>query len=99
MAGNEPPIIEKLRKEGKLKEFKNADEARQAARARKKRGVEEMPLHLLPDDYFRKRKRANVTLSSSARATAKKLGNGVMSRGIERALLHYQECPRTGRKK
>lgn len=89
----EPEFIRALRREGKLREFKSMDEARAAREARKKRGIEETPAHLLPDDYFRKRKRVNTTLSTKARAIAKKIGAGNVSQGIERALLHYHANP------
>jgi hypothetical protein len=65
-------------------------------RARKK-GVD---FELLPDDAHRIRKRRNITLSPRALAIAKKLADGNVSRGIERALFHFHDCPRTdGRRK
>lgn len=68
--------------------------------ARAQRGAKEPPAaHLLSDDHFRKRKRVNCTLGPQAIALAKKLGNGVASRGVEFALLHYIDCPRTDRRK
>lgn len=92
-------LIERMKKEGKLKQYDSIEEAQQARAGRKKRGVKETPAHLLPDDHYRKRKRANITLGADARAIAKKIGNGVISRGCERALLHWHDCPRTDRRR
>lgn len=54
---------------------------------------------ILPDDAHRKRKRRNVTLSSKAVAIAKKLADGNVSRGIERALFHFHDCPEAAARK
>lgn len=47
------------------------------------------------EDANRKRKRYTMTLSAQAHAIAKKLANGNVSRGVEKALLHWFDCPRT----
>lgn len=54
---------------------------------------------ILPDDAHRKRKRRNVTLSPRALAIAKKLAEGNVSRGIERALFHFDDCPEAAARK
>lgn len=100
MTKKEPEIIERLKREGKLKTFANMDEAREAREAREKRGVKETPAYLLPDDHFRSRKRYTITLSDEAHAIAKKIGKRGggrtnVSGGIERALFHFFDCPRT----
>lgn len=95
----EPEFIRRLRKEGKLREFANMDEARAAREERKKRGVKETPVYLLPEDHYRKRKRQTITMDPQVRAIAKKIANGNISRGIERALLHWFDCPRTDRRR
>ncbi len=94
--GPDPEVIARLKREGKLKQYDSLEQAREA---RQKRSAKETPAHLLPDDHFRKRKRSNMTLSSEARAIAKKIGNGVVSRGVEAALLHWKDCPRTDRRR
>lgn len=91
----EPAFIKRARAEGKLKEFRNMEEAAAARDARAKRGVVETPVHLLPEDHYRSRKRYTITLPPDARALAKKIGDGNVSGGIERALRHFQDCPRT----
>jgi hypothetical protein len=100
----EPDIIERMRREGKLKTFANMDEARQAREAREQRGVKETPAYLLPDDHYRHRKRYTITLSNEAHAIAKKIGKRGSTRanvsgGIERALFHFHDCPRTDRRR
>lgn len=40
----------------------------------------------------RTRERIYVTLDPDARRIARKIGNGVVSRGIDRALFHFDEC-------
>lgn len=100
LPSGEPEFIKRARAAGKLKVFKSLEEVAAAREARAKRGVVEAPVHLLPDDHFRRRKRKNVTLDPTAIAIAKKLAGGNISRGIERALYHFQDCPRTdGRRK
>jgi hypothetical protein len=94
-SGPNPALIEQLKREGKLKVYSTPEEMQRAREERKQRGVVETPVYLLPDDHFRKRKRCNVTLSKEARTIAKRIGGGVVSRGIERALLHWGDCPRT----
>lgn len=91
--GVNPEWLERMKRTGALKQFGSLAEMRAARAAREKRGVVETPAHLLPDDHFRKRKRVNTTLSTKARAIAKKIGNGNVSQGIERALLHFHENP------
>lgn len=91
--------IEKLKREGKLKEYANVDELQRARERRKKAGKTDTPVYLLPDDHFRTRKRHTITMAKEAHAIAKKIGNGNVSGGIERALLHWLECPRTDRRK
>lgn len=49
---------------------------------------------LAPVDSNRKRVRTYVTMDPQARAIAKRIGNGVVSRGIDRALFHFDECAR-----
>jgi hypothetical protein len=100
--GAEPAIVEKLRREGKLRVFNNMEEARAARKERMQRtGIDETttPAHLLPEDHYRKRKRYTITLSKDAHAIAKKVANGNVSRGIENALLHWHDCPRTDRRR
>jgi hypothetical protein len=46
---------------------------------------------LPPADHFRKRKRINLTLDPLAAAIAKKLGDGNMSRGLDRAVFFYRD--------
>lgn len=95
--GVNPKVLEHMRKTGALKEYASLEEMR---KAREKRGVKEKaPAYLLPDDHFRKRKRRNITLSPQALAIAKKIDQGNVSRGIECALVHYFECPRTDRRR
>lgn len=52
---------------------------------------------LLPADSNRMRQRIYVTLHPDAVGIARKLGNGVVSRGIDRALFNYK--PPKGRPK
>jgi hypothetical protein len=92
-------LIDRLEREGKLKQYRSLDEMQRARDARKKRGVQETPAHLLPEDHYRRRKRQTITMSSETRALAKKIGNGNISGGIERALLHWHDCPRTDRRR
>jgi hypothetical protein len=47
---------------------------------------------LAPVDSNRKRVRTYVTMDPQARVIAKKIGNGVVSRGIDRALFHFADC-------
>lgn len=97
--GVNPEWLERMKRTGALKQFDSLEEMREAREQRTKRGVVEKPAHLLPDDHFRKRKRANITLDPTALAIAKKLAGGNISRGIERALFHYHDCPRTDRRR
>lgn len=90
--------LERMKRSGALKQYDSIEEMREARAQRTKRGVVEKPAHLLPDDHFRKRKRSNITLDPTALAIAKKLAGGNISRGIERALFHYHDCPRTDRR-
>lgn len=97
--GVNPEWLERMKRTGALKQYDSFEEMQAARAARKRRGVVEKPAHLLPDDHFRKRKRANITLDPTALAIAKKLAGGNISRGIERALFHYHDCPRTDRRR
>lgn len=47
---------------------------------------------LLPADSDRKRERIYLTLDPNAIAIARRIGNGVASRGVDRALFHFTEC-------
>jgi hypothetical protein len=76
------------------KQYRTYNELKEAReRAGKKPEPEAV---LLSDDEVRKRKRRNVTLSPQAIAIAKKIENGNVSRGIERALFEWWE--RRGKK-
>lgn len=55
-------------------------------------------MELLPADAIRKRKRRNITLSDEALRIARKLADGNVSRGIDRALTHYAECALANRR-
>lgn len=92
--GVDPEAHERLKSTGALREFGSYAEA-QAARAKRK----ETPVYLLPEDHYRKRKRQTITMDPKARAIAKKIGDGNISRGIEHALLHWFDCPRTDRRR
>lgn len=46
----------------------------------------------------RRRERIYVTLHPDARAIAQRIGNGVASRGIDRALFHFNKCKSKRRK-
>jgi hypothetical protein len=97
--GPDPELIARLQREGRMivhdKPYAQAKEERE----RSGRKLKEKPAYLLPDDHFRKRKRVNTTLSTDAKAIAKKIGAGNISRGIEAALLHWFDCPRTDRRR
>lgn len=54
---------------------------------------------LAPVDSNRKRVRTYVTMDPQAKAIAKRIGNNVISRGIDRALFHFDECTHTRGKK
>lgn len=95
--GPSKETIEHLKRTGQLREYSSLQELREA---RAKRGAKDPPpAYLLPEDHYRKRKRRNVTLSPQALAIAKKIHQGNVSQGIERALFHYHDCPRTDRRK
>jgi len=46
---------------------------------------------LPPADYYRARKRINLTLDAQAVHIAKKLGDSNVSRGVDRALFYYRD--------
>lgn len=96
--GVDPNTLKRMLESGELKQYGSLEEMRAA---RKARGVrdDDTPVHLLPEDHYRKRKRYTITLSPDAHALAKKVANGNVSRGIEYALLHWQDCPRTDRRR
>lgn len=47
---------------------------------------------LLPADSQRARQRIYVTLNPDSIAIARRIGNGVASRGIDLALFHFNDC-------
>lgn len=47
---------------------------------------------LLAVDHARKRKRTYITMDPEAISIARKIGNGVISRGVDRALFHFADC-------
>jgi hypothetical protein len=83
----------------KIREFSKAEW--QARRERRARGeLPEPPvIKIAPADSNRKRIRTYVTLDPNAKAIAKRIGNGVVSRGIDRALFHFVDCAKKGRSK
>jgi hypothetical protein len=46
---------------------------------------------LPPADHYRARKRINLTLDAQAVHIAKKLGDGNVSRGVDRAIFFYRD--------
>lgn len=54
---------------------------------------------LPPADSNRSRVRTYVTMDPDARRIAKRIGNGVISRGIDRALFHFADCRKVKRVK
>jgi hypothetical protein len=78
---------------------RSRDEHDAAEKRARKRGEK---FELLPEDANRNRKRYTITLSAQAHAIARKIGKqGTrtnVSGGIERALLHWLDCPRTDRR-
>lgn len=65
---------------------------------RKKRSQGEK-FEIAPEDANRKRKRYTMTLSAQAHAIAKKIDKGNVSGGVEKALLHWFDCPRTDQRR
>ncbi len=57
------------------------------------------PADLAPIDAPRKRMRFCITVPRGIMTIARRAGDGNASKGIEKALLHWQDCPRKRREK
>lgn len=82
----------------KVREFSKAEFQDRIAKRRSGQLAEPPPTKLAPVDSNRKRIRTYVTMDPQAKAIAKKIGNGIVSRGIDRALFHFDECSQSRRR-
>jgi hypothetical protein len=83
----------------KIREFSKAEFQDRVEKRRKGQLDEPPPATLATVDSNRKRIRTYVTMDPTAKAIAKKIGNGVISRGIDRALFHFGECEHAARRR
>jgi hypothetical protein len=83
----------------KVREFTPSEFQERVKKRRRGELAEPPKATLLAADANRKRLRTYVTMDPNAKAIAKRIGNGVVSRGIDRALFHFDECPRIRRRK
>jgi hypothetical protein len=86
----------------KVRDKPRSREEHEAAEKRARKRGEKFVL--APEDANRNRKRYTITLSAQAHAIARKIGKQAggrtnVSGGIERALMHWFDCPRTDRRR
>lgn len=83
-----PPIKPKGLREFRGKEWADRREKRRQGE------LKDPPVELLTADSNRARQRIYVTLHPDAVTIARRLGNGVVSRGIDRALFEFKSTKR-----